>query len=95
MDLLFKRYASPFDYLDTLLEYGEFGRGILNIWKTAQEEKAWEFYLSNNPYNKKSFEDWSKEEFTKQQNNKPMSKVEVDATVKKSQDILKNFKIPN
>ena len=91
MDLLFKRYASPFCYLDVLLEYGEFGRGVINIWETAQDDKSWDYYLSNNPMNNKSFEDWKKENITQARNQKPMSKTQVDATVEKSQNILKNF----
>ena len=89
MDLLFKRYASPFNYLDALLEYGEFGSGVANIWDTANDDKAWELYLSYNPHNEKSFEDWKKGLHDKPQK---MSKAQVDATVEKSQKILKNFK---
>jgi len=95
MDLLFKRYASPFCYLDTLLECGSFGRGVINIWETYNDDKSWDFYLSNNPMNNKSFEDWKKETITQARNQKPMSKAQVDATVEKSQNILKNFKLPN
>ncbi len=92
MDLLFKRYASPFYYLDVLLDYKSFGRGILNIWDTTQDEKSWDYYLSNNPMNNKSFEDWKKDTQTKHQAQAPMSKTQVVATVEKSQNILKNFK---
>lgn len=92
MDLIFKRYSSPFYYLDTLLEMGSFGRGIANIWETTQDEKSWDYYLSNNPMNNKSFEDWKKETQTKHLAQKPLSKEQVVATVEKSQNILKNFK---
>ena len=91
MDLLFKRYASPFDYLDALLGYCSFGRGIANIWETTQDDKSWDYYLSNNPMNNKSFEDWKKENRTKQEAHTPLSKAQVGATVEKSQNILKNF----
>ena len=92
MDLLYKRYASPFDYLDALLSYGSFGRGIANIWDTYNDDKSWDYYLSNNPYgNNKSFENWKKETQTKYQAQRPMSKAQVVATVEKSQNILKNF----
>lgn len=92
MDLLFKRYASPFDYLNILLESGNFERGIINILETENDDKSWEYYLSNNPHNKSSFVDWKKENNRKMQAQRPMSKAEVDATVRKSQDILNNFK---
>lgn len=90
MDLIFKRYSSPFDYLDALLIYGSFGEGIANIWNTAQEDKTWDFYLSNNPMNNKSYDDWKQE--LKAQNKTAMSKAEIGATVEKSQNILKDFK---
>ncbi len=90
MDLLFKRYASPFLYLDTLLECGALASGVINIWETAQDDRAWEFYLSNNPMNEKNFEDWKKDALKPRQ--KAMSKEEVDATVEMSQNILNNFK---
>lgn len=92
MDLLFKRYASPYDYLDALLQYGSFGRGIANIWDESEDEKSWQLYLSLNPLNEKSFTEWKKEMREKQQAKRPMSKAEIDATVEKSQKILKNFK---
>ena len=76
--------------MDALLEYGEFGRGVCNMWDTANDEKAWELYLSLNPYNKQSFDDWKKG--LKDNAPQKMSKAQVDATVEKSQKILKNFK---
>ena len=94
MDLMFKRYSSPFCYLDALLEYGEFGRGIANIWDETQNDKNWEYYLSNNPMNEVSFEDWKKEMRAKAQAQTPMSKAKVEATIEKSQNILNNFKLP-
>ena len=92
MDLLFKRYASPFDYLNLLLESGNFESGIVNILEAIDNDKSWEYYLSNNPCNEKSFVDWKKDTQNKTQAQRPMSKVQVVATVEKSQNILKNFK---
>lgn len=94
MDLLFKRYASPYCYLDALLEYGEFARGVANILETDENEKMWELYLSNNPENTKSFKEWKKEVLQKTHNEQPLSKAQVAATVEKSQQILKGFKPP-
>ena len=95
MDLLFTRYASPFCYLDNLLEYGSFAEGVANIYETTQEEKMWNFYLSNNPMNNKSYDEWKKEAQRKAHTQKPMSREEVEATVEKSQNILKDFVPPN
>lgn len=94
MDLLFKRYASPFDYLDALLQYGSFASGIANIWEEHKDEKNWQLYLSLNPFNDKSFTEWKKEMNDKQNNKKPMSRAEIDATVEKSQKLLQGFKPP-
>lgn len=89
MDLLFKRYASPFCYLDVLLENGALYDGVLNIWDEYNNDKTWEMFLSYKP--EKSFEDWKKEIKNKTQAQKPLSKAQVGATVEKSQNILKNF----
>lgn len=95
MDLLFKKYASPFDYLDALIAYGELPRGIWEIWQSAQEEQLWQFYLSNNPLNEKSFEQWKQDQLRETLARQPMSKEAVAQTVEKSQNILKTFKLPN
>lgn len=90
MDLLFNRYASPFDYLNVLLDYGNFGRGVANIWDEHQDEKSWQLYLSN-PLKEKSFTEWKKDMQTQQHAKTPMSRAEIDATVEKSQILLKGF----
>lgn len=91
MDLLFKRYASPFCYLDVLLENGALYNGVMNIWEEYNNDKAWELYLSYNPKNTKSFEEFKKDMTNKAQGQEPLSKAQVGATVEKSQNILKNF----
>ncbi|MBQ5929855.1 MAG: hypothetical protein IIX02_03585 [Clostridia bacterium] len=91
MDLLFNRYASPFDYLNVLIEYGNFARGVANIWDEYQDQKNWELYLSLNPLNEKSFTEWKKDMQTRQGAKTPMSRAEIDATVEKSQMLLKGF----
>ena len=89
MDLLFKRYASPFCYLDVLLENGALYDGILNIWEEYNNDKTWDLYLSYKP--ETSFEKFKKDITSKAQAQEPLSKAQVGATVKKSQNILKNF----
>lgn len=94
MDLMFKKYSSPLFYLDVLLEHGEFARGIYTILEEDKNDRMWQMYLSNNPYNKKSFSDWKRELNRQAQAQTPLSKTQVVATVEKSQEILKNFKPP-
>lgn len=95
MDLVFKRYSSPF-FLDYSIENGKLSELVDTLLKKQDEEKMWEMYLATLPYNNKSFNEWKQETLgagTKRKKQK-MSKKEIDATIKKSQDILRGFKPP-
>lgn len=88
MDLLFKRYASPFLFLDGLLELGKLEEGIKYLLEEENDEKLWQLYLHSNP--SKSFNEWKKDINS---NDKPkgLSSEEVITQVEKSKDILKAF----
>jgi len=45
MDLLFKRYANPYIFLDSMLESGCFDEAVSKIWKFDQEDISWEYFL--------------------------------------------------
>ena len=89
MDLLFKRYASPFLLIDNLILIGSsssFVDDFINfINKEKEEQINWEFFL-HKVFNKS----WKKfcEEVSQ-----PIDDKEIDlgATVKKSKDMLNNF----
>ena len=89
MDLLFKRYASPFVLLDNLILTSSSSSYIDDLFKLINEEKEeqirWEFFLH------KVF-DKSWKEFNDEVN-QPIIDNEIDlgATVVKSRDMLKNF----
>ena len=89
MDLLFKRYASPFVLLDNLILTSSSSSFIDDLFKLINEEKEeqirWEFFLH------KVF-DKSWKEFNEEVN-QPIIDNEIDlgATVVKSRDMLKNF----
>ena len=89
MDLLFKRYASPFVLLDNLILTSSSSSYIDDLFKLINEEKEeqvqWEFFLH------KVF-DKSWKEFCEEVN-QPIIDNEIDlgATFVKSRDMLKNF----
>lgn len=96
MDLVFKRYSSPFFFLDIYIEKGEFSELIDFLIDQKNEDRWWELYLATLPLNDKSYEDWKKES----QGNKishestNYSKDDLDTIIKNSQDILSGFKPP-
>ena len=89
MDLLFKRYASPFILLDNLIlnsSSSSFIDDLFNIIDKEKEEQIqWEFFLH------KVF-DKSWKEFNDEVN-QPIIDNEIDlgATVVKSRNMLNNF----
>ena len=89
MDLLFKRYASPFILLDNLIlvsSSSSFIDDLFNIIDKEKEEQIqWEFFL-HKVYDKswKEFID----EVTQPINDE---KIDLGATIKKSKNMLKNF----
>lgn len=95
MDLVFKRYQSPF-FLDYCIENGNLSNLVDMLLKKQDEEKLWEMYLSTLLYNTKSFNDWKKEVLRDKEKIRKtkMSKKEIDATIQKSKEILRGFKPP-
>ena len=57
--MLFKRYASPFDFLDGISMMGTFEQSLANLVEEAQNEKLWDVYLHS--FSKKSFKEWKDE----------------------------------
>ena len=89
MDLLFKRYASPFILLDNLILIGSsssFIDDLINfINEETEEQTRWEFFLH------KVF-DKSWKEFCDEVSQPIVNKeIDLGATVKKSKDMLNNF----
>ncbi len=95
MDLLSKRYASPFSLLDNLIQAEQFNEWVeyfLN--KQAQEDndkKMWEFFLHK--VFDKSFDEWEKEAKTGQASNivGVMDEAKKEETIKRSEGILNGF----
>ena len=92
MDLLFKRYASPFLLLDAAIASGrlcEFIENFLETFQTEREEKTqWEFFLHR--VYEKSYAEF-KEELEIDKNNRTMSRESMEAIVKHSLEMMNNF----
>ena len=89
MDLLFKRYASPFLLLDTLILTNSLSDYIDDLFTFIVEEKEeqtkWEFFL-HKVYNKSWKEFCDEIEISNETKD-----VDVGETVLKSKNILTNF----
>jgi hypothetical protein len=92
MDLLYQRYASPFSFMDGMIQTGRFSEFVESLVKTVNEEREekeqWEFWLHkvwDGTYEK------FKEEIKNNKENLSMSKRTIETTIQNSMDILKNF----
>lgn len=92
MDLLFKRYASPFLLLDSMLQSGglaEFVTELLRIRSKENDDKTlWEFFL-HKIYDKSYAEFIESVQQTTAAAS--VSREEIEATVKHAFEILNNF----
>ena len=90
MDLLFSRYASPYDFMRPYIEQGRFGEWVTEIIKAennrrkeqaekADDEMLWAAYIHS--YSEKSYVDWKSEVL------KPASPA---STGKKDDDMTKS-----
>lgn len=90
--MIFKRYSSPFLFLENLIIQGRLSDGIDTIYKQIDEEKMWQLYLSI-PMKEQSYVDWKNEIISK---NEEKPKIEVAEDINKIKDkarnMLKNFK---
>ena len=86
MDLLFKRYANPFIFLDELIANGRFFEYVIELQKIINKEESWDFYLH------KVF-DKTYEEFLDavEMSNTPNPDIDFTATINTSYDILQGF----
>ena len=93
-DLIFKRYSSPFLFLDNLIIQGKLSEGIDTIYKQTDEDKLWQLYLSI-PMKEKSYEDWKNEILFKDKEQEQDSfevAENLEEVKNKVRNILKTFK---
>lgn len=92
MDLLFKKYASPFLLLNGYILTNSFAEFIEYFITNEQIERndklEWEYYLHR--VFDKSFNEW-KEETRNRENNLQMTQEQQKTTVLNSMEILKGF----
>ena len=86
--------------MDYCIENSIFADLVDKVKKEDAEDKMWQLYLSTQPYTDMNFEEWKKktykvatEKYFKTKTMK-MSKLEIDATINKANQILKGFKPP-
>ena len=87
MDLVFKRYSSPFLLLDNLIENGRFLEFIMELLDMHEEEQIYELWLH------KCF-DKSYEEFKKglKKQETDVDDERIGSIINDSFEILNNFK---
>ena len=90
--MIFKRYSSPFLFLENLIIQGRLSDGIDTIYKQVDEEKMWQLFLSI-PMKEKSYVEWKNEIISKNEV-KPKFEVaeDLENVKNKARNILKNFK---
>ena len=93
MDLLFKRYASPFLFMDGMIQTGRFSEFVSEF--VALHNEDYEFQLDWDIYLHKvqgiTFEEFKAEIETNKQLQE-MTENTIESTVQNSLEILNNFK---
>jgi hypothetical protein len=92
MDLLFKRYASPFLFMDGMIQTSRFSEFVSEFVRTInaenEEQTNWDFYLHK--VQEGTFNDFVAEmEETKRLQN--VSAQSIESSVQTAMDILNNF----
>lgn len=97
MDLLHKRYASPFSFIDTLIEnngFYDFAQYLINkVEEEKYESMEWEFFL-HKVYGK-SFADWKQEAQNQETQSEVMTEAKKEEIVSRSNAILNGFSLPS
>jgi hypothetical protein len=89
MDLLFKRYASPFLLVDQMILTGNFTEFVAKVVELDADEELWQFFLHK--VEGQSFNDWKASLGVDQQAKTQMSDDEIKATVQSSFSILNGY----
>lgn len=87
MDLLFKRYASPFFLIDQMIIAESLTDFIIKINDSVEEERLWDLWL-HKVSNGKSFSQWKE---SIQQQTLVVSKSDIETTVNDSFYMIQEF----
>ena len=86
MDLLFKRYASPYFLIDQMISVGKFSEFIVEVFNMISDDEQWEFFLHK--VMNQSFADF-KNSLLSTANN--CTKDNIETTINESYMILSRF----
>ena len=87
MDLLFKRYASPYLLVDEMIMAGQFSDFVTQLTEFDADQNLWEFFLHK--VDGQSFNDWKASLETEK--SIQVSNDQIETTINDSYFILNNF----
>lgn len=92
MDLIYKRYADPREFINNLIKKKCFADGITTLLEEVENQRKWELFCSSVTArliagDERSFEDWKSGK--KPNENKSLSNDEIIKAKNKSNEILK------
>ena len=92
MDLLFTRYASPFSFIEGMIQTGRFDEFVVEFLKTVSDEREektmWEIYLHK--IHEGSYKDFV-DEIENDKKNQNMTEDDKESILQNSLSILNNF----
>lgn len=88
MDLIFKRYSSPFLLIDNLIMHCKLSSFIRELSEIRREEDVWEYYLHK--INDKSYIDFKN---SLDLDSELVEEQDFETTIKESIDILNSFEL--
>lgn len=96
MDLLYKRYASPFEFLNQAISVNRLPEAIHTMLKQTDEDRLWELYL-HEVIKEVNYNDWKETLIHPKESEsvKPVEKEEIKAAIQKSRCILDGFVPPD
>lgn len=89
MDLLFKRYANPFLFVDQMILIGQFSKFVTEIIEKDADDNLWRFFIHK--VEGQTFYEWKESLVGQISESSTMTKNEFETTVNKSFDILNGF----
>ena len=92
--MLFREYASPFTLLDQVIPAGMFMEFLETFAKKHEEKIRWEFYIHKlSAFDERTWAEFNHDLDFGTANFERPSEEELEATVKLSYTIMKNFKL--
>lgn len=94
MDLIYKRYANPREFINTLIKNKCFANGITTLLEEVENQRKWELFCSSVTArliagDERSFDDWKSGKNPKE--HKSLSNDEIIKAKNKSNEILKSI----